>query len=358
MKAVADWHAFDPVALPGQRGAVFVPFESLTGEQVESKLREGAVTAARVSVVGPIGSGKSSAIEYALETTDHQLAVMWISAAHEGRETLIDAVEFARHVIRQIVRWAHDSGSLTSEEQRSALLSSSRLHSATSETRSTSIGLKLALGWLEPSWADEVKRTLADPEVDRLRSDFVDSLDRLVALLYERGFTPVVVVDDFDRWVNTTSGDTKPVLAAFFDNTVRMLAERNWSLVLAIQPEYASLSEYRRAVEQGFLASQVEIPLLPSSDVLKAIFDERVRRAVESENERRTAQGLDELEVVGAEGVFEDRFELQLYARYEQDANLRPVFTIADQALREAVRAGESTVLCAALADVAVAIRV
>lgn len=358
LQVLVDWHVLDPVPLPGQRTPVYVPFEELLGVPFERSLASAFERGGRTAVVGPIGSGKSSAIEFSIERSSKRLAPLWVSAAHEGRDTLVDPTEFARHMIRQIVRWARDAGAMNADERQAALAVSALRHAAATERRSTSVGLKLALHWLEPQWVSEVERVLADPEVDRLRSDFIDSLDRLVHLIYDRGYSPLVVVDDFDRWVNTTAADPRPVLDSFFQNTCRMLAERNWAVALAIQPEYSASATFRRAAEQGFLGEQHEIPTLPSSVELKTIFHQRIVRAVASENEVRRSDGRPPLPDAGIDDAFEQGFEDQLFERYESDSNLRPVFSIADQALRETLAVGDDVVTRAALAEIAVAIRV
>src|SRR5262245_50493688 len=177
-------HAFDPVPIPGFRTSLYVPFEQLTEKPCESRVARAVVSSQRTAVIGPVGCGKSSLVEYVLATERAtSLAPLWVSAAHEGDETLVDPVEFARHMIRQIVRWADQVGAMTSEDVVATRAESASTYARATRMRADTIGLRLALKWIEPRWSREVAQTLADPKVTRSRTDFVDSLDRLVELI-------------------------------------------------------------------------------------------------------------------------------------------------------------------------------
>ncbi len=57
--------------------------------------------------------------------------------------------------------------------------------------------LAFALKWIEPRWSREIEQTLADPEIERARGDFIASLDRLIELIHEDlDRKPVLIIDD------------------------------------------------------------------------------------------------------------------------------------------------------------------
>jgi hypothetical protein len=151
----------------------------------------------------------------------------------------------------------------------------------------------LAAKWIEPSWSREIQETLADPEVERSGADLIASLDRLVEFIYEVGRTPVVVVDDSDRWLNTSADHRDEILEGFFRETARMLAERNWGVLLAVHPEYYAAPSFRQAVGEGFLNSQREVPRLPDADVLMRLVEARIARRAEDADEESLAAAAD-----------------------------------------------------------------
>jgi hypothetical protein len=351
LQALDAWRVFESMPLPGQRTPLYVPFEHLSGVECERQLTDAVVDIRRVAVVGPVGSGKSSLIEYVFSQTSEPLAPLLVSAAHEGVTTLTDPTEFARHVIRQTVRWADEVGAMDAEEQHAALTSTALRYGASSASASYSVGVKLAAKWIEPSWSREVVNTLADPEVERSRAEFVESLSRLVELIYGWGRTPVLIIDDFDIWVNVAANGDQASLDAFFVHTCRMLSERNWGIVLSVQPEFCGLASFRDARAQGFLNDQVELPhLSPSS--LRRILDERISYAAESADEQAQVEGSDvRLAPANSADVFDEGFEEFLFTGYRRDWNIRPVLRIAESALRASVGSGESTISVGVLRD-------
>jgi hypothetical protein len=359
LRTLNAMHAFDPVPLRGYRTSFYLPFEEMTGAKTESKLGTDIANGQRVAVVGPIGCGKSSLIEYVLATRSTDLAPIWISAAHEGEGTLTDPPEFARHLIRQIVGWATETRQMSREEREAHLAASSRVHASRASTRKTTLSLKLALGWLEPGISDEVTETLANPEVERSRGDYVGSLDRLIELIHDDlRRTPVLVIDDTDLWLRFDGEVRERVLNAFFLDTARMLAERNWAIVFGVHPEYCALAAFRTASQNGWLSTEVSVPELTSPDSIAALLDLRVRTCLDAATE---AEMLEEgvppelfadVAALGADDVFESGYEDVLFAAYRQaDANLRIVLTVAQHALQDTFALGEARVSAAALRE-------
>lgn len=355
-------HAFDPVALPGYRTLLYVPFERMVGGRHESRLRSELENGQRIALVGPIGSGKSSMVEYAMEQGSELFAPIWISAAHEGQQTLTDPPEFARHLIRQIVSWARDSRQMGEEARRSFLLETTRTLPRRTASRRQTVSLKLALNWIEPGWSNEVEQTLADPEVERNRGDFVASLGRLVDLIHEDlGRTPVVIIDDSDRWLSLGEARRDQLIDAFFGDTARTLAEINWSIVMAIHPEYCAARAFRAALANGLFNVQLDVPRLQRAESLRELLDVRIRTVAagaEEEEELEAGHEPEELPLAASvEDVFESGFESVLLDYYEaNDLNLRSVLTVAHQALQETINLGEALVTTAALREVGLAL--
>jgi ATPase subunit of ABC transporter with duplicated ATPase domains len=113
--------AFAPVAQPGYRTHLYVPFEELVGGRHESLVQEAFENTQHLAVIGPIGSGKSSLIEYVTTAGAATFAPIWISVGHESDTMLRDPPEFARHLILEVVRWARDSRAMNEDERRAVL---------------------------------------------------------------------------------------------------------------------------------------------------------------------------------------------------------------------------------------------
>lgn len=321
---LSETHAFDPVALPGYRTDLYLPFERLLGGEVETALRLQARETQRIALIGPVGCGKSSLAEYAFGEIGEGFAPIWVSAAHEQERTVEEPGEFARHLIRVVVGWTEEIGAMTREQREAFLSETSRMLPSRSSSRRQSFGLKAALGWLSPEYSEEIVETLANPELERSQAAVVESLDRLVELILddlER--VPIVIVDDSDRWLRIENGpDRSGAVEPFFRETCRMLAERNWAVVVAVHPDYLSAPGFQEARRQGYLNRVLEVPRLPEAAALERLLTHRIESRVDD------ASAVD---------VFETEAIEQLYAYYVASANLRLALTIVDQALREAV---------------------
>jgi hypothetical protein len=350
--------AFAPVAQPGYRSHLYVPFEELVGGRHESLLADAFQATQRVGVIGPIGSGKSSLIEYVTTAGADALAPIWISVGHEADEILRDPPEFARHLILEVVRWARDSRAMGEEQRRAILAETTPTLPTTTRTHRHDFSLKLALGWLEPSIGDEVEETVADPAIERARGDFIASLDRLVDLIREDlGRVPIVLIDDSDRWLRLDGRVRDALLEGFFVDTCRMLAERNWAVAMAIHPDYCSTRAYREAAGNGYFTIQHGMPELKAPDALRHLFAVRIQSVAEAESEFiALEEGIQPIPpvAVSIDDVFEEGFEHLLHEYYEaRERNLRAVLTVAQQALLEAIGLNEERITLASLREAA-----
>jgi hypothetical protein len=354
-------HAFDPVPLPGYRSALYSRFENLLGGAHEARLGREVVNVQRIALTGTIGSGKSSMIEYALTTGAPRIAPIWVAAAHQSIDVLVDPPEFARNLIRAVVAWAREAGTMSVGERQAALVETSSKLPVRAITEKHGFSLRMALGWLEPAVSREVEQTLADPELERSPDEFVASLDRLVDLVQTQlGLVPVVVIDDTDRWLRFETKDRERLLTGFFSDTCRMLSERNWSVLLAVHPEYATNGGFRTAVTNGYFTVKIDVPILDSPEAVRAIFEHRVRAVSAAAEEQALLEaGIpgDALAPVSVEDVFEPGFDRVLFDHYRASKNnVRTVLTVVQQALLESIGLGEPIVSIAALREATLAV--
>jgi hypothetical protein len=327
----------------------------------ETWLTEAFQTTQRVALIGPIGSGKSSMIEYVTKRHTDVFAPFWISVGHESGEMLCDPPEFARNLIRDVVRWARDSRAMSADERQAVLAETTPTLPTTTRSHKQDFSLKMALGWLEPAMGETVEETVADPAVDRSRDDFIDSLDRLVDLVrVDLQRVPVLILDDSDRWLRLEGRVREGLLDGFFSDTCRMLSERNWAVVMAIHPEYCSNDQFRAAARNGYFTNQRQMPEIDSSDGIRRLFQARIQSVAEAANELVAyEEGIYPIPpvVVTTADVFEEGFEVALYDYYQaSDRNVRAVLTVAQQALQEILGMNEELVTVAALREAALAL--
>jgi hypothetical protein len=349
LRALDAGHAFDPVPLPGHRAALYVPFDELVEGEHEAGLHRELANVQRVAFVGPIGSGKSSMIEYALADGADEFAPIWVEVANQPDEVLVEPAEFARHLIRVIVAWSRQARTLSVAERHTALLETSRKLPVRTQREKQTMSLKLALHWLEPGWTDEIEQTVADPELDRSPDDFIDSLDRLVALIeQDLGRVPVVVLDDSGRWLGFPSQRQERVLTGFFCDTCRMLAQRNWAVVMAVHPGYTTGAGFETAAANGYFNVRREVPSLLTPEALRAIFDLRVRLVSGASAEQDlldAGAATHDVPEASVDDVFEPGFERVLLDYYRATGgSLRSVLTVVEQAVRQSVGLAEPLV--------------
>jgi hypothetical protein len=253
---------------------------------------------------------------------------------------------------------------MTEIERQAFLFETSDTLPSRAATHKQSVSLKLALNWIEPAWSDEVTETLVNPEVERNPGEFIASLDRLVELIQEDlRRTPVVIIDDSDRWLRLAGPERDALLDAFFADTCRMLAERNWGIVMAVHPEYCATSAFRLATSNGYLNVQLSVPRVDHASAIRELFDTRIRQlGANAEEERLLQAGLDPdsfptVREASADDVFEEGFETILLQHYQaSDSNLRAVLTVAQQALQETLSLDEPLVTNAAVSDATLAL--
>jgi hypothetical protein len=91
----------------------------------------------------------------------------------------------------------------------------------------------------------------------------MDQGRQILELFRSRGLTPVLVLDDTDRWLTAPwLPDNRQIRSAFFSTVPRLLAEElDTAAVIAVHPTYADDDAYRSA--RGFLSRTIGVPPVP-----------------------------------------------------------------------------------------------
>jgi hypothetical protein len=240
-----------------------VPFDELTGETtVEAELAHWLGSRGRVALIGASGSGKSSALAWALDRqVPAHVVALRIPIALAGDETVQTTQGFARHLIRRVIATARlQQGEV--EELRGRAADSVR-HRGEQRRRSRRLGVNAG-----PINADIVRElTGAGSEFDEQigAGEVVEGLQRMIAMFRAHDREPLLVLEDSDTWIARPHDQAPAKLAdAFFSRNVRMLAsELDCGFVVAVHTTYLNLPAYREVAGR---LERVQIPQLPDPE--------------------------------------------------------------------------------------------
>jgi hypothetical protein len=260
-----------------------VPFDELTGNmQTEAALTRLASRGARVPVIGPMGSGKSSVMSFVLGPLADRLAEsvvpLRIPVGGEPDDTVREPRAFVQHVIAMVVRWASPE-MLTEAEREQAERGITELRTRRGAERVRRFNLKTP-GWIaDAGFSREVKTTGEDIQTRLSTGDIIEEARRLVQIFRAHGREPFFVFDDSDAWVRVAGDDSHATAESFFRENVSLFArELDCGFVTAVHDEYLTLEGYRHA--ERLLDPAISIPVLDDpADAVRAILQRRIEAA-------------------------------------------------------------------------------
>lgn len=250
--------------LPGDH----LPYAVLGAPDVDGDLQrciergEGAI-----SVVGRMGSGKSSLIAAVADGLDEGFVPLRVSVI--GVEAR-DPAAFARHAIAEI-RDLPDA-QLTRHEQLALDRAAAERRTITSE-RELRVGFTIGGGSvLTGEVVGDIKRAAAEELAARVDPGAtLRGMQRLLDVFWKLKRCPVILIEDTDHW-----GGSPEVASSFFDQTARALGGLDAVTVVAAQTDYTRLDGYLRLRDK--LTGEVLLPQLPDPDRgLTRILESRMR---------------------------------------------------------------------------------
>lgn len=135
--------------------------------------------------------------------------------------------------------------------------------------------LSFAPSWLGAKFdlAYELQQVTA--ETPPTSGQVVQQAREILELISAHGLRPVLVLDDTDKWLNTSwQDDADKVRGAFFGRVVRVLADDlAATAAVAVHTSYLSDPDYQAA--QGFLDSTIHVPAVPDAAAVGKIFARR-----------------------------------------------------------------------------------
>ena len=344
LPALVDQNIFIPSPLPLDLVACHVPFDELVpGVRVESALEDFARRSVKAAVVGASGSGKSAVTAWVYDRIAFDFAPIRAPVFYETEETVREPGAFARYLVQRLLDEALAAAALSDRERDELLQQSSERLTTRTRTVGHTTGGALEVPWLlKGEAAREVSTTLEGAALAGTTDAVLAAIDRTIdALAQRQGLTPIIVLDDTDRWLRVGQVDRRELVGRFFGTIVRMLSERGCGLVVAVHETYLDMPEYVDGT-RGFLTDDVTVPTLPSGAAIAEILTRRIQLCADD---------------AAATDVFDAAAIDRLYAYYRSEGrrSLRWTLQTAHTALTDTVAAGAPVVGVAAVDDAAAA---
>jgi energy-coupling factor transporter ATP-binding protein EcfA2 len=271
-----DAHALNPTPIGDQVVEFYFPFDDLLGgNATEDTLRQAMTRGMRVSLVGPSGCGKSSLCEWVLGAAGGEFAALRVPVSVEEDDTVGSPQAFAQHVIRTVSKQAVDGALIDDRDRRQLLRASSDRMVRPGQETTRKAGLGFPAWLIKGELATDIKTYVESIDQKRSAASIVDALEYLVSLIKHHGLSPVFVIDDSDAWLNVAGvRDRSKLVNDFFGPVLRMMAELDSGLVVAVHNDYLGMAGYKQA--EGFLELTVTIPELPSAAAVAGLIERRI----------------------------------------------------------------------------------
>jgi type II secretory pathway predicted ATPase ExeA len=321
---VFDHQGFDGTPLEIDLAALHVPYADSGLQDIEELVHGASRRRERVGLSGPIGSGKTSVLRYALDHPENALAPIWVSVARDSEDVVCEPKRFVAHLIQGMLRAAEKAGALNADQVQEVLVAATERRPLPTKSRKLA-GKIAAKFWVTSAeLAGEVTTTLAGQDLDRPAEEVIAVAARGLEAIAAFGYVPVVVIDDSDAFTRgRTDEERRELVGAFFGRALSALTKLDCGLIVAVHSDYADLGEYQRArTEFGVLQRVIEVPEIPSGHV-RRILARRVSLAADTHlDEVLTESAVDQLAAIN---------------RGAAARNLRMVLAVAHEALAAAV---------------------
>jgi ABC-type dipeptide/oligopeptide/nickel transport system ATPase subunit len=273
-------HAFDPAPRRSELHDLHVPFDEMTGGRAcEQSLGDALRRGHRVALVGISGSGKSSVTQSVLGPLVEGLAPLPITVAIERPEIAQDPAEFASHLVRLVGQWVVDA--MPQQARRGREITTRSGHAGANRQR-----FSVTPEWLSVKLELAYELQQASAQTPLSSGQRMEQARQLLDLIRADDLEPVLVLDDTDKWLNTTwQPAAASIRAAFFGRVIRVLAEElSTAAVVAVHPSYLADSAYQSAA--GFLDTTIHVPAIPGAEAVGQILGRRAGLALGVRDER------------------------------------------------------------------------
>lgn len=281
-------------ATPALLGFYHETFDALTGKRsCEAKLRRDLLKQRVTGLVGPMGSGKTSVIEYVLgpdsEGAANENSLVFLPIVFPVRDERMALLTDPREFVEQLSDAVRDAA------QRNFAGDSTFVKPKPRTRRRSSRKMTLAPTVATPFL--QVRLELGDEVFGALSDDRPSSRERLaelrsvLQLVRDRGLEPVLVFDDLVQWFGSPAGGVE-ARTHFWRQVPSALADSlAVAAVLTIEPQFLD-DAFDSA---GDIVERIEVPRVPDAAGLARILDRRIRF--------RAGPGYDHSSVLTAEAL-------------------------------------------------------
>jgi hypothetical protein len=249
LRAVARERAFLPRRQFAQLAHDHVAFDALLGrDRYEAvALRSVVADPLCVSIVGPVGGGKSSLIAYVCQRLPETHVALRVPVTGADDPTSVSVV--AALALSQAI------SAIEMEQYQRDALERARADTVTVDSGpGKALGGRLGGGPIPAEVHAEVATLREQLARNQLAGDRLSGLDRLITLLVARGLQPVFVLEDTEAAVG--GGERTEVVEAFFGGPVRaFMNELEAPCLLAVQdgiatsPTFNELAPHMQIIE-------------------------------------------------------------------------------------------------------------
>jgi|GEM_PF-436566 len=284
-------------ATPALLGFYHVTFDALTGKRgVEARLRRDLLRQRQVALVGAMGSGKTSVIEYVLgpegEGSANENSRVFLPIVFPVRDERMALLTDPGEFVEQLGDVIRDAAERNFAGDRTFTRPKPRTRSRSS--RKTIVAPSV----IDPTTGLQLRLELAREVVDALSGDRPSSRDRLaelrgvLQLVRDRGLEPVLVFDDLDQWLGS-GGEARDARTRFWRQVPRILAESlSVAAVLAVQPD--ALDETFEPARD--VVRPIVLPRVPDASGLGRVLDRRIGFELGPGHDRTTVVTADALQ--------------------------------------------------------------
>ncbi|MDQ2959805.1 MAG: hypothetical protein M3R48_01950 [Candidatus Dormibacteraeota bacterium] len=271
-------HVFDPLPMPEFYQYTHVAFDELLGgRDVEARLTTRAAAVGRVALIGKSGSGKTSAVRYALTENEEHTAAIWLQVGPEDPAVLSDVTRFGRHLVETIVHFATVEMTILSRQDAHLSLAEGAGQKYTKAGMKTTTQLSggLRTPWMHADLAREFAQSQPDLDLEMTPARIKRVIEALLDRIADEGGNPIVVFDDSDRWLQAVGGEPERV-TAFFGTLLPWLGEMRCGIVCAVDERYLEDGAWKRALDEGIIETTVSLPPLTDPSQFARILARRL----------------------------------------------------------------------------------
>lgn len=316
-----------------------VAFDELVGDELrESTLAQLLVREkpTKIAISGPSGAGKSSLMAATLEALPAHLPLP-IAIAQADLEILESQTQFGQFILREIVRQARDQFALQGrlrQRHSDRVIAAAAADQVTTARGGVKLGAHLKIPALHPKApsiaeiAGEVSTAAGGYTNQANPSASLEGITEVMRVFaHERMPTPVLIIDDADKWASShDSAEVDRRAQALFTTALQPLLAAEFHLVVAVQDHWPTLPAYENLAKR--LTETIEIPEF-TPDATPAL--------------RRIIAWHGVLPIDGPEGVdglLDAGALARLEAEYDHTGrDLRSVLRTLDRAIKTAARA-------------------